>query len=478
MGKYLSLLSKHVEHDIGPDTDHSVPTSRSPAGRKRLHILYLLNDLLHQTKYHADGTATFSSLSGTLQPFLVDLFHISASEDMSKLGKRAQKLLKLWEEEGYYDNVFINKLRNAAALTSTAETVQDVAEQIRSSVPASPSKELPFIMPATHGDPSMPYYDLPAGNIMPHIIPNSAAPIRPDNVRALQFVAGPAERSLVDAMRVFLADVAKSEGSTHHQIEDGVLEDIDDLGQISYRDETDEILPGDSYYGWSRAFCEKMKDRRGGKSGRASRARSYSTSRSPSRSPHKRRRYSGSASSRSKSRLRSDSPSRASMSRSRNGYRRHSPAPQGISDKVRRSRSSSYSPRILATRADERDVSASRQSSQLTGQGEFSQRSAHLQSGSHQSGYVMESLPREGPFHLPPNSNPFPPPPLGSYDLPVPPPPPPNYFGPWPPPPPPNMNFAPSMSFQPPTFQPGGNFPPPPPGFSQNQLHSRGNIRR
>ncbi|KPI37972.1 uncharacterized protein AB675_3033 [Cyphellophora attinorum] len=131
-------------------------------------------------------------------------------------------------------------------------------------------------MPATHGDPSLPYHELPAANFMPHIIPSKSIAMRAEDIRPLQF-----KPEWTIPMNI---STTKS-----------IVPDIDDLGQISYMDPEGEQVE-DTYYGWSRAFCENMKARRRGSThnARRTRSRSYSSgsSRSRSRSPHKRRRLS------------------------------------------------------------------------------------------------------------------------------------------------------------------------------------------
>ena len=311
-------------------------------------------------------------------------------------------------------------------------------------------------MPSSHGDPSTPYYDLPAGNLVPHIIPNSTVPLRPESIKPLQFLAGPADEKLVTALKVFMKDVDQiyEPGKPQPENDDEVV-DIDELGQPVIRDTvTGEILNGETYYGWSRTFCEQMKKRNTRDAGR-SRSRSWSRSASGSRSPPARRRYSGSPySDDSRSRSRSPVSRRGglgaqSYSRSRSPPRRPSP-----------SRERSYSPPA---------PSAQR---------------------SFPPPYKRKQFPSAAP---PPPPGIPPPPPMNQHQFApgsaapppymhnagmmphssVPPPPPPNYQGPWPPPPMPGMpvNFPPGQAPTPPGMNPatfpssfplqgGGHFPP------------------
>ncbi|KAL1877129.1 hypothetical protein Plec18167_004813 [Paecilomyces lecythidis] len=461
LGKYLVALSESFK-----PTDEK-PRGLDPQGRretsgkrKRLHILYLLNDVFHHTKYHSENKAAFSTVTGVLQPYIIDLIGQAAAFDREKNPKhhrRLDELLDIWKANGYYSAEYVDKLREAVLNSASIDAIKASVGASDGNADAgkeATSKDAPFVMPATHGDASTPYYDLPAGNLVPHIIPDSTAPIRPDAVKPLQFLAGPADQKLVTALKKFLKDVDRIYENDEPEHDENTIVDIDEMGQMVVRDEaTGDIVGGETYYGWSREFCEQMKKRNGkiprGRS--ESRSLSRSRSRSSSSSPRKRRRYSDSPSSdgrrRSRSRSRSSSLSyrrrprrNHSYSRSRSPSRRRSRSP---------SREKSYSPRPASP-----------------------PRSSFPQP--HQS-YPSQGIPPPPPPGQFPFTQNFVPPP-GSGGYPIPPPPPPNYQGPWPPPPPPPQTGG---AFPPPGIDPrtgmpipgfphfqqqGGQYPPPPPG--------------
>ncbi|KAI9933255.1 hypothetical protein MW887_007728 [Aspergillus wentii] len=268
--KYLVALSGSftpVEDGKQPTPAGATRVSLSPK-RKRLHILYLLNDLFHHTKYHLDSTAAFSTLSGSLQPYIVELLGYAASYDREKHPKhhrRLDDLLEIWADHGYYGADYVDKLREvvkSSALSGPVKTSIGVEENNTESTKKFTGKDAPFIMPSTHGDPSTPYYDLPAGNLVPHIIPDSTVPLRPDSIRPLQFLAGPADAKLVAALKTFMKDVDRIYGPGKPEKNEEDVIDIDDLGQTVIRDGiTGDILNGETYYGWSRTFCQQMKKR-------------------------------------------------------------------------------------------------------------------------------------------------------------------------------------------------------------------------
>ena len=421
------------------------------ARRRQLHILYLLNDLLHHTKYHSQSSSAYSTLTGSLQPYLVDLFGTASACDPRKHLRHYEKvnrLLGIWDRNGYYHSTYIEKLRETVAnapnsgepgLGRDSMPLDAIAEG-GSSEPLANKKDVPFIMPATHGDPSTPFYDLPAGNMMPHIIPNSTTPINPQLVKPLQFIAGPADESLIVAIKKFMKDVDTLARPRYEEVDD-VMTDIDELGQTIIRDETTkELLGGEGYYGWSKAFCERLKRRRDGpKTNRRIISRNESSDRSIS--PRKRRRYSYSESSRSRSRSRSFTNSRSrsreqpvhpmkrnrrqSYSRSRSLSRDNSHPEAGLYRSLRsrshsspRSRSKSYSPlRRLSPPQQYQSLQATNLQRPLSSQAQ------------------VLAQPPPLPF-LNALTQGFP---VGPGGVPIPPPRPPNYTGPWPPPPPPPL---------------------------------------
>ncbi|CAG8900290.1 unnamed protein product [Penicillium egyptiacum] len=410
----------------------SKPTGSKPSPkRQRLHILYLLNDLLHHCKYHLDIPATFSTVSGSLQLHLVNLVGYAASCDRQKNPqhhRRLDDLLDIWSEHEYFHPELVNKLREVVTMGIPLPS-DDAANELNSAKQSG--KNVPFAMPSTHGDPSTPWHEVRAGNIYPHIIPNSTIPIRPDAMKPIQLLAGPADEKLVESLKTFLSDVNKLfepeiAGDDRHP-------DLDPLGQTVIRGEnTGDILDGEHYHGWSLEFCQPADTETEDSRGRT-------RSRSGSRTNNKRRRYSDSSISQSESR----SPSR---SRSyRHGFRRHDARSRGRSAQRSRSRESSYTPREPST--------------------------SHFP-------------PPHQPQHTPAPINSFPTdhPPGGQYSHPPMGPntgyaqvPAPNH-GSWPPPPP----YMPAMPFPPPgpgsssSAFPPPYHPPPPMQQGQNQAQRQG----
>ncbi|KAK1144361.1 hypothetical protein N8T08_005514 [Aspergillus melleus] len=247
--KYLAALSGSFTAEEGASPTKSAARPATSAKRKRLHIMYLLNDVFHHTKYHMGSKAAFSTVSGSLQPYIVELLGYAASYDREKNPKhhrRLDDLLDIWEENEYYGNDYVGKLREVvknSASSGPVKTSIDVETSNLDSKNKPSGKDVPFVMPATHGDASTPFYDLPAGNLIPHIIPNSTIPLRPDTIKPLQFLAGPADEKLVTAVKKFLKDVDRIYDSTQPEQKEGEVVDIDDLGEVVIRDDqTGDVL--------------------------------------------------------------------------------------------------------------------------------------------------------------------------------------------------------------------------------------------
>ncbi|KAI0124252.1 hypothetical protein BJ170DRAFT_638650 [Xylariales sp. AK1849] len=451
LGKYFTALDNSFIADVTASREAREPSSK----RKRLHVLYVLNDVLH----HVQARTREDSFPSLLEPFLPALVQSAAVfPDCPKHLRKVYDLVNLWAEKGHFSPEFIEKLRDTIRNAPTLNPASAINGTTRDSAAtgAKLPKDAPYIMPTMHGDASVPWYDLPAANWLPVIEPNSTRAMNPSMIKPLQFMPGPADKNLIKAVQDLLADVDQIYAKDHC-LGEGPAEDVDQLGQRIVLDEsTGHAIGGETYYGWSRTFCEKMKQRRKkgngfGDDGRGrslSRSQSRSSSRSSTHPAFKRRRMPDSRSPRSRSRSRSR----------RRSYSRE------------RGRSRSYSNPRSPSPPRQRRFQRSRSTSQ---------------------GYSPPPAPNglgnSNNHSQPPNlSNPPPPFPSVPSNVFSPyggaPPPPPNWQGPWPPPPPPppplSMGGAvpnPWMSTGVPPVPMGGwgasPVPPPPPPASMAQFN-------
>ncbi|KAF6819139.1 hypothetical protein CSOJ01_01524 [Colletotrichum sojae] len=455
LGKYLAALSNSF-----PDDDGAAKKTKPSARRKRLHILYVVNDVL----YHAivrDGDAR---LATELQPSLASLFHSAASfRNCPKQAKKLETLLGLWEAQKYFPPSVTDELRNTVkeapegGKLSKATGQGNGQDHTGSNLGVKPAKDAPYMIPSMHGDPNTPWYDLPAANWLPHLEPNSTKPMNPDMIKPLQLAPGPADKALAKAVKDLLADVEKlyCKSASTQQSDLPHPTELSEMGERVVLDEiTGEVIGGETYYGWSRGFCEKMKKRKDGKAGdRTGRGRSSSRSRSRSYSPGR--------SSRSDSppafKRRRLSPDSQSRSRSRSPQRR---GRYGNDDYSRsRSRSRSRSPSRSRSRGRYRSRSRSRD---RRGRPEPSRSPVPPQNRGRFNPDFGPGYRGRGQPPPPPSNHHAPPPAFPPY-----PPPPPNAagegFGHFPPPPPPqNWGAPPPGSVLPPPPSMGGWAPPPP----------------
>ncbi|KAI8275594.1 hypothetical protein K4K56_001327 [Colletotrichum sp. SAR 10_98] len=275
LGKYLAALSKSFPGDdataaagAGAAKNKTKPSSK----RKRLHILYILNDVLYHTVVRDRDTR----LATELQPSLPPLFHAAASfHNCPKHMRKLDDLLSLWDQQKYISTHTIADLRETVKEAPHGGKVTKAAEgegannQTGSNLAVKPAKDAPYMIPSMHGDPNTPWFDLPAANWLPHLEPNSTKAMNPNMIKPLQLAPGPADKALAKAVKDLLADVERLYSkSAAPQQPDQQSTDLSEMGERVILDEiTGEVIGGETYYGWSRNFCEKMKQRKKGKPG-------------------------------------------------------------------------------------------------------------------------------------------------------------------------------------------------------------------
>ncbi|KAL8637951.1 MAG: hypothetical protein Q9228_004844 [Teloschistes exilis] len=253
VGKFLvALASSFSTSDATGDHGHANKPSPS-SRRQKLHILYLVHDLLHHAKFHATNFADSDSPNQGLRPYISQLVSVASAYDAEKYPRhfiKINELLSLWNKGKYFPASYLATLKEASTSTSKATTwstgnVDDGEGSNARIEPTEIRKDAPYIMPPSHGDASDPYYDLPAGNLMSHIVPNSTTPIVPRAVKPLQFRAGPANEKLANIVKAFLQEADAVYGGKLPG--NGVLgTDIDQLGQsITFNGPRGEPLIGE-----------------------------------------------------------------------------------------------------------------------------------------------------------------------------------------------------------------------------------------
>ena len=257
LAKYLLALSAPSVHADGSNPHDSNLRPR------QLPVPYLINDWLHHIKYHLQDQGILSIVIASLYPFLGPLLFQGAlfRGKGTQYEARVEELVELWERHAYFSKEELNEVRQRATATHKAK--------ISGSHPEPPDNRLEgkfqpkqtglaYQLPAFHGDHSVPYYDLPAATLMPHIIPNVVMPLNPSHVKPIECAPGPPDERLAKALEHFMTEVDTIYGMQF--VDESTKIDYDEFGQISYGPGHDEEEEG--YYGWSRPFCEKMHRKR------------------------------------------------------------------------------------------------------------------------------------------------------------------------------------------------------------------------
>ncbi|OLN86899.1 hypothetical protein CCHL11_04674 [Colletotrichum chlorophyti] len=253
LGKYLAALSNSF-----PDDAKTKPSTR----RKRLHILYVVNDVLYHVVVRDRDTRFPTELEASLAPLL----HGAAKfQNCPKQARKIEDLLAVWETQRYFPAPILNGLRETVkeaphgGKVSTA-AAQGSHDQTGANMSSKLTKDAPYMIPSIHGDPNTPWFDLPAANWLPHLTPNSTKPMAPDMIKPLQLAPGPADKALAKAVKDLLADVERlySKGTPQPDLQHHT--DLSEMGEHVVLDEiTGEVIDGETYYAWKEGKGRKQR---------------------------------------------------------------------------------------------------------------------------------------------------------------------------------------------------------------------------
>ncbi|KAF3160880.1 hypothetical protein TWF788_002836 [Orbilia oligospora] len=212
-GKYLVALSSSLKSQ---SADGMTPSSR----RRRLYILYLLNDTIHHTTFYSSPPVPFGN---GVEQFLKDLFGLAQDPTRKKQRARLENLLSIWSTKGYFSEAKISSWKDEIGKSFLESTEPQEAISVSKDVK---SKEQQVLLPALHGDPTAPYHDLPATTMLPLMRPNSPTPINTRSVKPIAMKAGPPSKQLSEAVDVFIKSVDKMWYGGDMRM----LSDVDELG--------------------------------------------------------------------------------------------------------------------------------------------------------------------------------------------------------------------------------------------------------
>ena len=161
LGKFLVALANSFSG--GGRQVGSAAAAREPsAARRRLHVLYILNDVLYHT-VRRDRSRVFAT---AIEPMAAPLVRAAAAfKERPKHVRKLEDLVALWEEQGYFASETVEALhaavRDGPLSTGEAHRGSSTAAANGSTAPSNTTtaakntvREAPYIMPGTHGDPS------------------------------------------------------------------------------------------------------------------------------------------------------------------------------------------------------------------------------------------------------------------------------------------------------------------------------------
>ncbi|RDA87610.1 hypothetical protein CP532_3954 [Ophiocordyceps camponoti-leonardi (nom. inval.)] len=235
LGKYLVALAESMEKDF----------DRPSVRRRRLHALYIANDVLHHTVVGRGDQHLVEAWEAHLPPMIATA---STFEKCPKHLAKIRALIDLWETKRYVSADLANRLRESFARASDPESGTRIQ---MTQAALELAKEAPYIMPAMHGDPSLPWHEQPASLWLAQLRPGVRESIRPSLVRPVQLNSGPASEALIKAVKDTLEDAETL--YSKDSLRDRANVDFNPLGErLDQRPQT--------YWGWSPQFCRRVKE--------------------------------------------------------------------------------------------------------------------------------------------------------------------------------------------------------------------------
>ncbi|PHH73521.1 hypothetical protein CDD82_5400 [Ophiocordyceps australis] len=243
LGKYLVALSESL------DTDFDRPSVK----KRRLRLLYIVNDVLHHAIVKLDN----QKLVPALEPHLPAMIAAASTFERSPSHlAKVSSLIDLWQERQHLPAAVIDRLHDSFSRASDKNSgtrihmTDDELEQ---------AKAAPYVLPEQHGEPLGPWNDLPAAALFHQLRPNSTIPLRRGQMHPMQLKPGPDWAAIQQAVSQTISDVDDlfSPDNAGGEIE-GDLNALGEKGRLNQ--ETGELETG-SYYGWSRAFSQQQKAR-------------------------------------------------------------------------------------------------------------------------------------------------------------------------------------------------------------------------
>ncbi|KAF2496538.1 hypothetical protein BU16DRAFT_525697 [Lophium mytilinum] len=226
---YIDAIATYLKYMSRTCLDVQALNSRCPIPRRRMHILYLINDLLHYARFNQQNWSLFTALRDGLKDPVEVIVRSCAGGVMKGHPTSQQKLsdlLSLWQAQEYYPAGLIR-------------TLQDIID------------DRPLAAPTQHGFTGVAWHDQPAGLMVPILDLNPNGPVNTAQIRPISFQLGQASEALKIAVDKLLG--SENRDGKGGDLDRGVW-DVDEMGQRLEGDRTSFA----TYYGWSEDFCKRV----------------------------------------------------------------------------------------------------------------------------------------------------------------------------------------------------------------------------
>jgi CID domain len=257
LGRFLTKYCEHLgDGAVAPDIK---PVGTMPLARiKRLHLLFVLNDIAHHLK-HTKKPGTRENFTKAMMTHLPGMFQHIVDSGGRKVPKHAAKLkdlLECWREKELFPSKLISRLGFILDPNDITDDM-DIDDEPKDPI---------WDMPATLGTRSLPWHEQPGGSWFNAIHEDDY--LRPKDLKVANLPKGKVQPDLQAAVETLLSDVKRRHDDTFHFSKPEDKAWFDEIGQLAYNKNQ-----GMTYYGWSRAFVKKAWKKRGLRSSRSSRRR-------------------------------------------------------------------------------------------------------------------------------------------------------------------------------------------------------------
>ncbi|ODA79165.1 hypothetical protein RJ55_04757 [Drechmeria coniospora] len=170
LAKFLAALSDSMDRDV----------KRPSVKKRRLHILYIVNDVLHHVVVRQGNRAFGIAWSAQLPAMITAAaFFDNCPRHLAKVND----LIALWAEKDYLPAGILDRLRSAFRSASNKSSGFPLHP---SDGPPPPANDGAHTRSAFHGYASVPWHGQPAASWLPQLAWGATMPVRPQAICRLE----------------------------------------------------------------------------------------------------------------------------------------------------------------------------------------------------------------------------------------------------------------------------------------------------